>query len=269
MKGAAMAGYKDQHYVPKFYLKNFSSNGKIGIYNLKTRNFFRRSYRALCSKKYFYSKESKFEQAISPLEGRYSKAIQRLIKAKDTSKLDPDDFCALLSFVVFQNSRTSREKHNSQKMLNYQTEVLREALRLKGPEISEELINDIEIKWNVHFFRMGYALTCGPLLISDLESKVLVNRSTRDFLFSDEPVIFYNTRFNDMGYGTTGFQTPGLQIFCPLNPKTMLLFYDKEYYDFGLGNQVNVSLDSDVDSLNQLQLFNANSNILFSNEDSY
>ena len=261
-----MALYKDQHYVPRFYLKNFSNCNTIGIYNLKARQFFRRSYRALCSKKYFYSKDSKFEKAISPIEGRYSKAINRLAKAKDLSKLDPNDYCAMLSFVVFQNSRTSRQKLNSQRMLGYETEVLKEALRLNKPDISEELINTVEIKSNVHFFRMGYALTCGPLLISDLNSKIIINRSTRDFLISDEPVIFYNARFNDMGYGTTGFQTPGLQIFCPLNPKTMLIFYDKEYYDFGLGNKINVFLDSDVDSLNLLQLFNANGNIFFSND---
>lgn len=262
-----MVNYKDQHYVPRFYLKNFSSNNNIGTYNLKTRRFFRRSHIALCSKKYFYSKESKFEKAISPLEGKYSRAINRLIRAKDLSKLDIEDYNAILSFVVFQNSRTSREKLNSQRMLEYQVEVLKEAIKLNKPEISDELINTVDIEWNVHFFRMGYALSCGPLLISDLDSKIIINRSTRDFITSDEPVVFYNTRFNDMGYGTTGFQTPGLQIFCPLDTKTMLIFYDKEYYDLGLGNRVNVFLDSDVDSLNLLQFFNSKNNIFFSKDD--
>ncbi len=68
-------------------------------------------------------------------------------------------------------------------------------------------------------------------------------------------------------YGSTGLRSPGLQIFCPLNPKILLLLYDEKYYIFKeeFDNKININLESDVDSINSLQFFGSD-NIFFSDK---
>lgn len=70
----------------------------------------------------------------------------------------------------------------------------------------------------------------------------------------------------------TGFQSPGLQISCPLNESLILLLLHNEAYKvFGECNSiVEITNENDVDSLNKMQILNALS-ILFidSNEEEY
>jgi hypothetical protein len=260
-----MTNYKNQHFVPRFYLKNFSNEGTIGIYNLKSKSFYRRSYRSICAKKYFYSKDPELEKFYSMLEGKYSEAISKLIKIQDMSKLSAEENSNLLSFITFQRTRANKGKRNSEIELRSMEEMLKYSMSLEiesgKSTISKERINDIKISWNVHRFQIGYEILFGPLLLSDLESCIILNRTDHDFVISDEPVVSFNSC-----YGITGLQSPGLQIFCPLSKEMMLLLYDPMYYHFFPGSKIEVFNVVDIDSINKLQFFNSYNNIFFLND---
>lgn len=59
-----------------------------------------------------------------------------------------------------------------------------------------------------------------------------------------------------------------LQIFCPLNSKTMLMLYDSKYYSFkkDSNNIVSITSESDVYALNAIQFFNCRKWIFFTDK---
>ena len=69
-------------------------------------------------------------------------------------------------------------------------------------------------------------------LISDLDYYLLRNHTDYPFIFSDSPVVFYNTYYyNVKNRGVLGAQTLGLQIFYPLNSDTLLMLVDNQVYE--------------------------------------
>ena len=74
-----MADYKNQHYIPQFYLRGFSSNEKqISLFNFKRQKFVDgASIADQCSKKDFYKSKAreKAEQMASQLGVKLGKVV--------------------------------------------------------------------------------------------------------------------------------------------------------------------------------------------------
>jgi hypothetical protein len=104
------------------------------------------------------------------------------------------------------------------------------------------------------------------VLISDLSAFMLRNHTDYPFLFSDAPVVFYNTLYQRVvSRGVLGYQTPGLQIFYPLDSESTLLLIDAESYRgrFKDSPFVDVTDRSDVSQLNALQLHHSLNTVYF------
>jgi len=69
-----VAENKKHHYVPLFYLKRFSPDGKsINLYNLRsTRTIYKAKLKNQCYSDYFYGKEPDIEHALAGLDGRFN-----------------------------------------------------------------------------------------------------------------------------------------------------------------------------------------------------
>ena len=61
-------GTKKQHYVPKFYLKNFSNNNKAMVYYKATGEIFPKHLSEICVKNHLY--ENAWKESGSPI-GNY------------------------------------------------------------------------------------------------------------------------------------------------------------------------------------------------------
>lgn len=67
--------------------------------------------------------------------------------------------------------------------------------------------------------------------ISDLLPCFLINKTEFPFVFSDTPIVLYNTSFSQMrNRGVLGWQSQGLQVFYPLTPSVCLMLYDADAY---------------------------------------
>ena len=103
-------------------------------------------------------------------------------------------------------------------------------------------------------------------LISDLTAYILRNHTAYPFIFGDAPVVFCNTLYQRVvRRGVLGLQTPGLQIFYPLNSESMLLLIDHDGYRGRFKNSpfIDVTERSDVSQLNALQLHHSLNTIYF------
>jgi len=266
--------HKKQHYVPKFYLKLFSQKSKyLWIYNLKSKESFQVPIKNLCYEKYFYAKNLEFEKALSLIEQKQAETLHKLVDAQDFANFGHEDFYHIRLFLLLQSSRTKDAKVISNKyteffVADFVKPLLKSSEDLKRKGITEEFIDSLEITFpDDHMSAMSVALS-GVELISDLEPILIINKSNRNFICSDAPIVLYNY-IKIKNTNTTGYQFPGLQIFCPLNKDILLLLFDKNLYDLkrGTGSTIFINRDSDVDSINKLQLVNCLDNVFFSKED--
>jgi hypothetical protein len=101
------------------------------------------------------------------------------------------------------------------------------------------------------------ALTAKSLPFTiDLHYKLLLNESPIQFIFSDHPVVKYNQFMErrNVALGCVGFASKGLELFLPISPNVMLIFYDADSYRVGRWNDANIiKVDAaEVDLLNIL-----------------
>ena len=100
-----MVQFKKQHYVSQFYLKSFSIDRFIQIYDFKSKKFHTGPYNSVCVQDYFYSKIPEAERAFSLLENEVNMIINNIIlNKKFTTPIK--DYFYLLFFILFQYSKT-------------------------------------------------------------------------------------------------------------------------------------------------------------------
>lgn len=264
-----MPAYKRQHYVPQFYLKNFTINGrKIQAYNLATKKFSIVNCSEICSRDYFYGQMPAMERSFSGLESECSRIMSNIIKENNLSKITVHDYCILLFLISFQYARTLKLKKEVEQYFNELSNNIFRSI-IDGKNLR------IVVNGPIHAFAIKSIMERGPYLIKDLTPILFVNFTKRDFITSDNPIVLYNSFFNNPeGHflyppsGTNGLQSPGLQIFWPLDTKHMLVLYDKEFYNFKVASNecAKIYLEKDIDALNSMQFFNCSDNIFFADQ---
>jgi len=279
-----MPAYKRQHYVPKIYLKNFTiDDQKIQAYNLKTKKFNIVNCSEVCSRNYFYGQMPAIERSFSGVERECNRIMSNIIMGNDLSKITVEDYCLLLFFISFQYARTPRVKHEAEQHFNgisnylFRSFIDSDIENFKEKGIEKEDLEGWSLRINgpIHAFAMKSLMERGPVLIKDLKPILFMNLTGKDFITSDNPIVLYNSFFNNPeGHflyplsGTNGLQSPGLQIFWPLDTKHMLVLYDENFYNFKVESNkcVRIYLEDDIDALNSLQFFSCSDNILFADQ---
>lgn len=110
-KSDLMQNKKDQHYVPRFYLKNFSKNKKsLGMLR---KSVFRvveyASIKQVAYRDYMYGRDGVIEEWLSKCEGKWSQVVRYLLVEDDTEFTEPlEYYLLLLHFVQISLVRTAK-----------------------------------------------------------------------------------------------------------------------------------------------------------------
>jgi hypothetical protein len=265
-----MPKLKNQHYVPEFYLKNFSTDNKnLNVYVIKDQKFTLGPIKHQCSKSYFYSKDTTFETLLSQLESNEASAINKLIREKSLTNLNYEiDFIRILEFISVMHGRTLSRKKGMEKMLDDFTEKIFKPMFRADPlskGLSDEDIKSIKIK-NPYMHLLGVQEGVkGWILLSDLVPILLVNNNEIEFWISDHPIVFYNRAFHHLkGVSMCGYTSFGLQVFCPLSPTLALMLVHSPYYKIKMNKRHKVRLSQDeVKEINKLQFFSGYNSVFY------
>jgi len=261
-----MPARKKQHYVPRFYLKNFSNSleGKsIGIFNIETEKFIPAgNLRGQAYKDYFYGKDGKLEDALGRIEGSASKIINNIIESKTYPVKDSEEHIIILTFTIFLQTRTQYAVDQGNEM----ADKIFKTIFYKDERLKDS-VDDIKINIrNAPQNILGIAAMCIPITF-DLSYKILYNKCNVGLLTSDNPVVFYNQFLESRKTigSNVGFSTKGLQIFLPISPLFAIIFYDGGVYAVGNKKDKIIELhnDSDITQLNCLQILNSNDIVYF------
>jgi hypothetical protein len=251
---------KKHHFVPKFYLRNFSEDEKsIGIYNIASRRTITRGNLGnQCYRDYFYGKTPEVEHALAGMEGSAAEVIKNCLESEAIPRPLSAEHVILSHFIVLQDARTG---HEAEAMAETTDKFFKAVYRdqfgdLDGYEIGFD--NPVLMSLQVSS-RMVPA-------IYDLKIKLLRNETGVGFITSDNPIVRHNQYFEGNEHaGHNGLGQAGLQIFLPLSLKYLCVFYDAQTYKVGDKNSriVSVASTDDVTALNALQWLNAHENIYF------
>lgn len=260
------ASTKNQHYVPRLYQQNFSTDGKnIGTYLIAQNKYIpAAAIKHQASADYFYSSDMKIEEAIGTFENLAAIAIDK-IKQNPTQKLEKEDAMALYVFTMIQIGRTPAfvkiMNDNASKMGSMMLRKYVEAMRKtdRAAEvalITDDVLNSTSIKLNEPGrFAIGTILqlidTCFDLLPG---SKLLINKTRKAFISSDNPACMYDQFFERIGNISYALGNCGLQIYFPLTPTISIMYYDTCCYKIGDRKKhfVEIVQEQDVDQLNRL-----------------
>lgn len=253
-----MSEKQKQHYVPKFYLRNFSfenNQRQIGIYNLKSSTFIRKGcLKDQAYKPFLYGQDGKLEDAFGLIENLTSPKIKNIIQKEYVPQFHSVDHYTLLVFSLLLHLRNpiipAIERSLNEQFCSLTNIPL------------QNIGKDSDILRSNFSYLKRYVEACW-----DLNFKLIRNKTNIPFISSDNPVIKYNQFLESRGIskGTTGFSCLGLQLFLPLNSKYLLLFYDNWVYK--IGNRKNRIIDiidvNEVNQLNTLQCLNCTMNLFF------
>lgn len=259
---------KKQHFVPRFYLKYFSNyqkNKHIGLYNFKTKLYLEEAeLKNQAYRNFFYDIKGEIEDALGDIERLASEVINKISSSQELPKPNCGDFITIWAFTVLQSNRTLSSVNEIEEF----EDKLMKAILVHRNEFTNDL-NNIHFKMeNPAAFNIKMAAQTMHVAF-DLGCKLIINETDIPFITSDHPVVKYNQfleRFKFPG-AYTGLATKGLQIFFPITPNLMLIFYDKKVYKCGPVHRLTIKTCSkeDIFFINLLQCLNCDKIIYFNN----
>ncbi|MCW3793989.1 DUF4238 domain-containing protein [Paenibacillus sp. LS1] len=259
-----MAEKNRQHYVPKFYLRNFSESKKsIASFNLSRGLFVgEASIKNMCQRNNFYGADNQTENFLGEkIETPSALIIQNILKT-NTLPDELEDYAELLWFIL-----TSEARHlKTAESLNHTFESVLKAKMELNPQFKEVDLDKYQITINEPANVAIQQAIENLELVLDLEPLLIIERTggTRQFITSDYPVVRYNSFYlKKQYYGGFGNISRGAQFFIPLSPHVCILLYDKDIYHIPQQEKNILSLRKakEVDQLNQLFFLNAHNNV--------
>jgi len=262
-----MPANKKHHFVPRFYLRRFSPDGSsINLYNIPT------SRRVLCAnlknqacRDYFYGKELVVEHAIAGLEAEAATVFRKIDEYKGLPPPFSPDHVTLVHHLVMQQARTEYEAEAMNEINDAMVQ------RFMGPMMAEKGIDLTKFKVNLAepaAVAVAIASRISPLAM-DLHYKLLIDETGQGFITSDNPVVACNPLLSFRNFGSNcGLASKGLQLYFPIDPQKLILFYDGTTYRVGTndGIVVKTTNPADVHAFNTLQMVAASANIYFRRE---
>lgn len=268
-----MSVKKYNHYIPKFYLANFSGSNKyIDKYIFSTGKIIRgASTKSTGGQDYLYGEDGKVEEIFSKLEGKWADIIRSIISSESVPT-DPEDYEYLLHFIILSENRTLAKANSNLEFWGEQYRVMARMLKQQGKiEIPDEVIDSLGAECSIPNLQSIQHDIFLMNICADLQISLIKNISDLPFISSDHPVVKYNqlliSRDYTRGYG---YGQMGIQIFFPISPRLCLVMFDPvpyrlhNYYD----GKFIVKDTKVIQSINTLVAGYANQELYFSRETS-
>jgi hypothetical protein len=240
-----MKKVKTQHYVPRFYLKNFTSaDNKVFVFDKTTDKIFQTVVENIACENYFYDSdnlESEFpeeqylEKFYSSIESEFAPFYLDFvskIQSKEKDKITEDDKNIFANFLVLQIDRTKEHREMSSQSYS----VVKEQLLEKGftkqqlIDFGFDLENPDPKDLHIESILMGDEIrdTLAEILVNHIW--ILVENNTNQPFFTSDNPIAKIANIKDEYISYDGYASEGIEIIFPLNSKYLLVLCEREYF---------------------------------------
>lgn len=261
---------KIQHYVPRFYLQNFTiDENKDYLYCFDKTNFrkFRVNCRNIASESYFYDitkdADQQTEKGFSELESLFHSVYGKLIVEEDLGCLTSFEKLVMAYFVATQEIRTREHRITLKHMIKGVTDKLsKEEI---SPELEEKLrLKELKTEEGLKALHMGILEDVPKYaeIMYKMKWVLFINRTDIPCWCSDHPV----NRSNSLG-DELGLLSNGIEIDFPLTPSISLCLGDPALF-WLLPNKYEILDEQNIIYLNSLQV-SESTRYVFSNKDDF
>ncbi|MFN3755467.1 MAG: DUF4238 domain-containing protein [Flavobacterium sp.] len=270
----------NQHYIPQYYLKNFSNNGHIFVYDIKNKKHFTNSISNVAYKKNFYNVDTKYfnnlienesfedddfidrlinihnESILAAFFDSFNPTRDRIINDDKKETISIIDFYSLVDFILIQIYRSPK------------LQLFFEMIKLKINNIDEIkldkfgrgivillVLNELHYgrktqikKEIVEVFKpIVEEIKIWKYLITNSYKYVYWNLTDIDFITSDFGMAFMRLNPNDI------FTT----MYVPINTKIGIFLVNKKslMWDSRITNSSSI-LKIDISEKKQIEIFN-------------
>lgn len=248
---------QNQHYVPQFYLRQFSTDGRSisSVLVPSGRLIECASIKGQCSKRNYYRKYNGLDELLSLLESNASYFLKTLT-GENTPKVGSSQEFVTECFMLFLATQIHRTPASEDLGKEFDSTFKKMVLARSAPGAS--LGKDFDNELMDHGSMTRLALHLYPQLCN-LDLNLLRAPKSQHFVTSDNPVVLFN-RAGELGKvpHSIGAGNSGLMIYYPISPLHSLLFSDPGIYRIETKGRMPVHAShSDVKKLNSLQILNA------------
>lgn len=256
-----MSSNKNQHFVPRCYLRPFTAEGggkAIHLVNLDLEKaILGAPVKGQCSGDFFYGEDLKLEKRLQDFEGRYATRLAAIL-APDY-RLTDEDSDLLREFWVLQHQRTEAA---SRAVVDIYDQMDKE-LGPQSPNVKTDIKDAVQTAMKI-FFEVRDVL-------SDLKVRLIRNQTDRPFITSDDPAVMTNrwhlTDARAKGMAP-GLQNAGMTGLLPLSPTVMAVIFDGDMHSLPHEHGwLDLTSEADVDAFNEHQVLNCYANLYFGDPD--
>jgi len=240
---------KKQHYVPKFYLKEFATNetygkkdkAQIHIYDLKKEEKFVRNIKTVAYERYLYSPQNKDHARSSYMEDKLADVESLMSKiwkdfANTRMGLSPSMKKGISLFIATLILRHPDNLHKNKEMKKFlYTEIVKHIPNSKtkftfSANGQESIMGMKDIKaWRnaSQYDESIFFVENIEYLAKTIADKLLKKKwsiivsEEKVFITTDRPVIISNSKT-----GLLGVASPGVIISFPISPTRLLVLED-------------------------------------------
>jgi hypothetical protein len=264
------------HYVPRFYLRNFSIHGNcksVWCFDKIIGKKFKISISNIGCEKGFYNQE--IEQYLSGIEGKASPVLKKVIEGKSLQGIVWAERELLALYIAIQDNRTFELRDLVEPIGKWALEKIIESLpkeiRVKTPEKDlNEYVNskakDFAIQTQRRLLKESTKQFSDMLLT--LQWILLENTTETPLWTSDNPVIKFNPLNGPQFSGNLGYLSPGIEIFFPLTPTLCLSLCDIRKHKLVVSERITMNNTEYVTYQNHLA-FDWSYRHIFSNEETF
>ena len=250
-----VATNKNQHFVPRVYLRQFAtdeSSRAINIYNIDRQRLIPGApLKHQCSGDYFYGQDRKLEAAIQAVEGAYAATVKFVLSPG--YKLADEHRHLLKVFWLMQHLRTEAASRRSVEA----SEAMGKLVQAEGSPFRLEIRQAVQLAMRTFAESMD--------VVSDLKVCLVRNKTSVPFVTSDDPAVLTNRwhLHNAKRLGRTfGLRSAGDVMLLPVSPNVLCLAYDGDVHSVSHSDGwTDLKNEADADALNQHQYLNCRANI--------
>ena len=190
---------ENQHFVPQFYLKRFSKNGQIQVFDVRAKRIGRpSSCKKECYEKFFYAAENgvqdeisqAFEDVFCRIEDVSAKALRGVIERAVAQHLTNGDLDELAYFMSVQWLRTPFFRERLQKI---RSEFIKSFIQLRAAHSPRFLQDHIQEAAEAHEVSEEMREAVNRFIESgEYDFRETNNASHLNFIDEDKVNWFYN-----------------------------------------------------------------------------
>lgn len=264
---------KNQHYVPRFYLRQFENEkAQCWAFHKDTEKVFPASVENIASENYFYD-DDKLDQItgvnqfvenfLGELETSFSPYFKSLLSDIDQwkiTKINQEIREKLSEFIVFQILRTKENRESIYQGINQFQEQLAKSGWLPQDMVEAMRADDIKIRakknqieqlvFNTEFKKDLMDILKGHIWI------MFKNLGPIPYYTSDHPVV-KRPHINRPHRGDSGYRSKGIEIAMPLSASHLLVMFERSFFNEleYRENSILIHRDpEDIESYNSMQV---------------